>query len=164
MRFVLITAGLFVVWYIIAGPVWDTTPAIRSRELIDGPHEMLQILDAGKFVVRPATETSAISAEDFSFQLSGIELLEHDRQAAIEFVMGFVAQGQPELRFDRQRYASIDQAVGYLYVGERMLNIELVSAGFARPAPVPGNSQTIQKQIRDKYRDRLARQSRPITR
>ena len=51
---------------------------------------------------------------------------------AAEFTRRFVAGGEVRLQFDRERLDRFDRFLAYVWVGERMLNEELLRAGLAR--------------------------------
>ncbi len=48
---------------------------------------------------------------------------------ASEFTKKFVADGEVRLQFDRERVDRFDRWLAYVYVGDRMLNEELLRAG-----------------------------------
>jgi len=51
---------------------------------------------------------------------------------ASEFTRRFVAGGAVRLQFDRERLDRYDRFLAYVWVGDRMLNEELLRAGLAR--------------------------------
>jgi len=51
---------------------------------------------------------------------------------ASEFTRSFVAAGEVRLQFDRERVDRFDRFLAYVWVGDRMLNEELLRAGLAR--------------------------------
>ncbi len=54
---------------------------------------------------------------------------------ATEFTRQFVADGPIRLQFDRERTDRYGRFLAYVWVGDRMLNEELVRAGLARTEP-----------------------------
>jgi micrococcal nuclease len=59
----------------------------------------------------------------------------------------FVASGPTRLRFDKRRKDRYDRFLAYVYVEERMLNVELVRAGLARVSTFPGDSPSLASQL-----------------
>jgi micrococcal nuclease len=51
---------------------------------------------------------------------------------AKQFTQAFVADGAVRLQFDRERKDKYDRFLAYVWVGDRMLNEELIRAGLAR--------------------------------
>ena len=51
---------------------------------------------------------------------------------ATQFTQSFVAHGDVRLEFDREKYDQYNRLLAYVWVGDRMLNVELVRAGLAR--------------------------------
>jgi len=84
---------------------------------------------------------------DFEFRLAGLRIPREHVASACQFARDFIGTHAVELHFDRQRYTRGNQAIGYLVVGDRMLNVELVERGLAEPSPVIGNSSSTQTRI-----------------
>jgi micrococcal nuclease len=67
-------------------------------------------------------------------EVRGRESREPWADDATEFVREFVAQGPLRLEFDRERIDRYGRFLAYAWVGDRLLNEELVRAGLARAA------------------------------
>jgi len=67
---------------------------------------------------------------------------------ASAFTRKFVSGGEVTLRLDKRRVDQYGRHLAYVYVGERMLNEELVRAGLARVSIYPGDSYTIARKLR----------------
>jgi len=67
---------------------------------------------------------------------------------ATEFTKRFVAGGTVRLQFDRRRIDQYDRYLAYVFVGEQMLNEELVRAGLARVSTFRGDSQSMARRFR----------------
>lgn len=67
---------------------------------------------------------------------------------ATEFTKRFVAGGTVRLQFDRRRIDQYDRYLAYIFVGEQMLNEELVREGLARVSTFPGDSQSMGRRLR----------------
>ena len=146
--------------------VWDLVQAHPgpSDPLIEGPCKIVRIVDGDTLVVQQSTASNGPTAR---LRLLGIDCPESGRDgrpsefcsaAATKFTRRFVAGGQVELRLDRRRLDRYQRYLAYVFVADRMLNVELVRAGLARVSHYPGDSPSIAKQL---HRAELeARQSR----
>ncbi|WP_425615050.1 thermonuclease family protein [Anatilimnocola sp. NA78] len=68
-------------------------------------------------------------------------------QAATDFTQRRVDQGGVTLELDKRRVDRYGRFLAYVYVGNRLLNEELVVAGLARVHTYPGDSMTINRQL-----------------
>ncbi len=67
---------------------------------------------------------------------------------ASQFTKEFLSRGAARLRLDRRRKDYYNRLLGYIYVGDEMLNIEIVRAGLARVSSYPGDNQSIERKLR----------------
>lgn len=67
---------------------------------------------------------------------------------ATEFTEQFLAGGTVRLQFDRRRIDQYDRYLAYVFVGEQMLNEELVRAGLASVSVYSGDSQSMERRFR----------------
>jgi len=67
---------------------------------------------------------------------------------ATQFTRSFLAAGEVRLEFDRQRLDRHGRHLAYVWVGERMLNEELLRAGLARFEPEYHYSETVKRRFR----------------
>ena len=129
----------------------------RFISLSDGPCELVKVVDPATYQLRVMADGRP---HQILFRLGEIELIENSSDPshvrAMSFTRRFLNSGQLQLRFDRQRYDKSNLVLGYLYVDGRMINIAMVENGFAVPAPVPGNSVSIQRRIRQAAEQHVA--------
>ena len=67
---------------------------------------------------------------------------------AAEFTRQFLSGGQVRLRFDRRKLDKYDRFLAYVFVGDVMLNEELVRCGLAWADHYPGDSASMARRIR----------------
>ena len=77
---------------------------------------------------------------------------------ATQFTQRFVSEGQVRLRFDRRRKDRFGRWLAYVYVGNQMLNEELVRAGLAKVKVYPGDSTILGRRL--ELAEELARDAR----
>ncbi|MFV1964654.1 MAG: thermonuclease family protein [Pirellulaceae bacterium] len=75
---------------------------------------------------------------------------------ASAFTRKFVARGPVHLRLDKRRQDRFGRFLAYVYVGDRMLNEELVRSGMARVSTFPGDSAPVTRKLRDAEREARA--------
>ena len=66
---------------------------------------------------------------------------------ASAFTKEFIAGGEVELRFGRRRVDQYDRLLAFVFVGEQMLNEELVRAGLARANIYAGEESPLTRRI-----------------
>ena len=64
------------------------------------------------------------------------------------FTRDFVSGNLVRLRFDKRRIDKYHRRLAYVFVGEQMLNEELLRAGLARVMVFPGDSESIARRLR----------------
>jgi micrococcal nuclease len=133
----------------------DTGPA----ELSEGIGEVVRVVDGDTLIVRqrnPAADGDSRWSEA-RVRLLGIDAPETVRPEhpiepwgpeAADFARDFVSGQEVQLQFDKRRVDRFGRVLAYVYVGDRMLNEELVRAGLARASDFPGDSQAMARRIR----------------
>jgi micrococcal nuclease len=123
---VLLVLALLLVWRIAPGLLRDAPP----EQLLEGRHRVERIVDADTLIVdgRRVRLIGVNAPEtvrpDYPVEPWGPE--------ASQFTRDFLADGDIRLTFDRERVDKYDRLLAYVWVGDRMLNEELVRAGLAR--------------------------------
>ncbi len=116
-------------------------------------------MDGDTLIVRDpdATDPAVRSPRGVRLRLLGIDCPESVKPnhpvepwgpEATEFTKRFVAGGTVRLQFDRRRIDQYDRYLAYVFVGEQMLNEELVRAGLARVSTFRGDSQSMARRFR----------------
>jgi micrococcal nuclease len=109
-----------------------------------------------------STEHGSGQTSQFRLRLLGVDTPETVKEdtpvepfgpEATAFTRRFVANGQARLELDKRRVDRFGRSLAYLYVGEEMLNVELVRAGLARVAHYPGDSQSMHSLLRAAERE-----------
>ena len=67
---------------------------------------------------------------------------------ASAYTKEFLAEGTCHLRLDRRRADRYGRRLAYVFVGDKLLNAELVRAGLARIAVLTGDTLSLDRQLR----------------
>jgi len=125
-----------------------------AEPLVEGPCNIVRVVDGDTLLVR---QTANAGGPSVRLRLLGIDCPEVDRPGhsaesfgaeATQFTRAFVSSGTAQLRLDRRRLDRFKRHLAYLFVDDRMLNLELVRAGLARVTSYPGDSPSIARQLR----------------
>ena len=115
--------------------------------LAPGEYEIVRVVDARTLVVA-RTRPSAGRPARAHVRLLGVNIPEGETSADAElFTRDFVNGGRIQLRLDRRRIADDGAFVAYCFVGDRMLNAELVRQGLATAATHPADAGEIVRLI-----------------
>jgi micrococcal nuclease len=96
--------------------------AYRVKRVVDG--DTIVLVDAKKHVRLIGADTPETVKPNWPVEPWGPE--------ASAFTKEFLAGGQVRLQFDGPRYDKYGRILAYVWVGDRMLNEELLRAGLAR--------------------------------
>jgi micrococcal nuclease len=132
---------------------------LENAPLSEGVFDLVRIVDGDTLIVREplGAQPDRSSAEDRRVRLLGIDCPESVKPdhpvepwgpEASEFARQFVSGGRVELRLDDRRVDQYGRYLAYVYVGEQMLNEELVRAGLARVSIYPGDSESMARRLR----------------
>ena len=124
-----------------------------SVSLTPGEFEVVRIEHADLLVVRqqvPVPGKSGGQEFEAKLQLLGVKLPVEDSpteliESSRQFTADLLASGIPTLELDRRRLNSQGHFLAYVYVGDKLLNEELVRAGLARVDIYPGDNQTMHR-------------------
>ena len=127
---------IIVLALIIAGRYW-TGPLdgprnpLPSNPLEPGEHRVARVVDGDTLLIAPDERLRLIGVNapetvkpDWPVEPWGPE--------ASAFTKHFVAGGKVQLQFDEERLDDYGRYLAYVWVGDKMLNEELVRAGLAR--------------------------------
>jgi endonuclease YncB( thermonuclease family) len=139
----------------------STNPPQGDIILKEGLYRAQRVLDPFTLVVVPE-EFSASTPRPRPLRLLGIAQPEgsgtdqHDARytaAARRLTESLVAGKSVRLRFDRRRADDDGCPLAYVYQDDHLVNEELVRAGLARVATMPGDSEPIARRLRTAERE-----------
>ena len=138
------------------GPVrLDEPPA-------EGHYEVVRVVDGDTLIILYPSSARRGGAADSDAEKVRVRLIGIDAPESVkpdhpvepfgpeaaEFAREFVSQGPARLRFDRRKLDKYGRLLAYVYVGDVMLNEELVRRGLARAVHYPGDSESLARRIR----------------
>jgi len=126
------------------------TDDASSKNLAEGEYPVVRVVDGDTIIVFH-------QGENVRVRLLGIDTpetvkpdhpVEFMGPEASEFSNEFLEESVCRLRFDRRRIDQYGRWLAYVYVDDVMLNEELVRQGLARVSVYPGDSTSIERQLR----------------
>ncbi len=155
-RLVLLVAALVVV--VAARVGYDWLFREDSAPLTAGPCEVVRVVDGDTVIVRQQTKPpDPPSVHEARVRLLGIDTPETVKPnspvepwgpEATEFTKRLTAEGNLRLELDKRRIDRYGRSLAYVFVGDKLLNEELVRAGLARVSVYPGDSATMERRLR----------------
>ena len=138
--------------------VWQQHGRVEPPEaLAEGEHRVERVIDGDTLLLADGARVRLIGV-DCPESVKPDHPVEPFGPEASAFTKSFVAGGKVRLQFDRERIDRYDRFLAYVFVGDAMLNEELVRAGLARVERRFHYSQSIQRQFdRAEEEARLAR-------
>ena len=134
----------------------------REPPLAEGVYAVVRVVDGDTLLVAPQSSPPAENRREIRLRLLGIDCPESVKpdhpvepwaREAAEFTRQFVSGGSVRLRFDKRRLDQYDRYLAYVFVGDRMLNEELVRAGLAFVSTFPGDSDAMTRRLRAAERE-----------
>ncbi len=123
----------------------------RHLQLVEGRYKVEQIVDPITIRAKPTPSTGLSDRRCFAVRLASLSVNPNFQPRfhhAHSFELARLLEGDTVwLRFDQQRYDEDQTPIAYAFVGDRLLNAELVSCDVALPKMVPGNSARLQRTI-----------------
>ena len=127
--------------------------------LPEGLYQVVRVVDGDTLLVKRPQDDGASDADEnvLRVRLLGIDCPESVKPGhpvepwALEssrFTRDFVSGHLVRLRFDKRRIDKYHRRLAYVFVGEQMLNEELLRAGLARVMVFPGDSESIARVLR----------------
>jgi micrococcal nuclease len=141
-------------------------PPAEGGLLVAGSCEVIRVVDGDTLIVRqggmskqgPAGNGGTRAGDQaIRVRLLGIDTPETVKEGtpveqwgpeATEFTRRFLRRGEARLELDKRRLDRFGRSLAYLYVGEEMLNVEIVRAGLARVSHYPGDSMAMLRLLR----------------
>jgi micrococcal nuclease len=140
---------------------WWHGGADRPTDVVlpEGLYQVVRVVDGDTLLVKRPRGEAAADPEDvvLRVRLLGIDCPESVKPGhpvepwALEssrFTRDFVSGNLVRLRFDKRRIDKYHRRLAYVFVGEKMLNEELLRAGLARVMVFPGDSESIARGLR----------------
>lgn len=128
-------------------------------DLPEGLYQVVRVVDGDTLLLQPPR--GAVGADSapgvLRVRLLGIDCPESVKPGnpvepwaleASHFTREFVSGNLVRLRFDKRRMDKYHRRLAYVFVGEKMLNEELLRAGLARVMVFPGDSESIARGLR----------------
>jgi micrococcal nuclease len=118
---------------VLAALVWRyfSAPPGPPEVLTEGPYDVQSVVDGDTLLLANHARVRLIGA-DTPETVKPNHPVEPWGLEASEFTRQFVAGQQVRLEFDRERLDKYGRFLAYVWVGDRMLNEELIRAGLAR--------------------------------
>lgn len=127
---------------------WSSSP------LVEGDYEVARVVAGDRIAVRRRGESRG---RVFPVHLLGIALADRRfEKPAREFLQSRLAGGGCRLEFDKRRLDGEGAFLAYLFVGDALLNEELVREGLARAATEPDDSPPIARRLANAERQAKA--------
>lgn len=134
---------LLVVWRL-----WTTaTPEPDAAPLVAGHYQIEYVYDGDTLLLTTGQRVRLIGV-DTPETVKRDHPVEPFGPEATQFTRQFVSGGEVRLEFDRERLDRYGRSLAYVWVGDRMLNEDLVRAGLARFEPQYHYSETMKRRFR----------------
>ena len=133
---------------LIAFRVWqDWRQPPEPARLEEGAYQVARVID-GDTLQLANQQTIRLLAVDTPETVKPEHPVESWGREATQFTRHFVAGGTMRLQFDRDRVDRFGRLLAYVWVGQQMLNEELLRAGLARFESQYNNSPSIKQRFR----------------
>jgi micrococcal nuclease len=130
----------------------DQSPLDAPDSLTEGSHRVVRVIDGDTIIVAPHVTIRLIGVNspetvkpDWPVEPFGPE--------ASRFTHEFLAGGTVRLSFDRERVDRFGRHLAYVWVGDQMLNEELLRAGLARYEPQYHYSEAVKRRFREAQKE-----------
>jgi micrococcal nuclease len=117
----------------------------------EGTYRVVRVLDGDTVIVEPHLVVRLIGVNTPE-TVKPEHPVEPWGPEASEFTHDFLSGGAARLTFDRERTDQYGRFLAYVWVGDRMLNEELVRRGLARYEPQFHYSDAVKRRLRDAQR------------
>ena len=127
--------------------IWQQHARLDPPEaLAEGEHRVERVIDGDTLLLTGGARVRLIGV-DCPETVKPDHPVEPFGPEASAFTKSFVAGGKVRLQFDRERIDRYDRFLAYVFVGDAMLNEELLRAGLARVEHRFHYSQSIKRQF-----------------
>lgn len=125
------TLALCVVLALVAlSRYWHGEPLEAPPELAEGLYRVQRVVDGDTIIFEPRVVVRLIGVNTPE-TVKPENPVEPFGPEASEFTRDFLGSGEARLTFDRERLDRFGRHLAYVWVGDRLLNEELVRAGLA---------------------------------
>lgn len=133
----------------------DALPPARELTLKEGHYRILSVVDPVTFICIPC-DHGATQPPRMRVRLAGVRLCQRAEppphrdqlELAIRTTVELIRGRPVRLRFDRHRHDDENSVLAYAFADDVFLNLRLCELGICENAAVPGNSVSIQRQLR----------------
>jgi micrococcal nuclease len=130
--------------YFLGGPL----PPNPAQPLAEGSYAVVRVVDGDTIIVDPQATVRLIGV-DTPETVQPDHPVEPWGPEAAEFTRAFLAGGSVRLSFDRERFDRYGRQLAYAWVGQRMLNEELILAGLGRWEPQFRYAEPMKRRFRE---------------
>jgi micrococcal nuclease len=139
---------LALVLVVVARYWWAQPPASSpAAPIAPGLHRVVRVVDGDTIVVAPDSVVRLIGV-DAPETVKPDHPVEPFGPEAAQFTRRFLSAGAVHLTFDRERVDRYGRFLAYVWVGEELLNEELVRTGLARFEPDFRYSEQMKRRFR----------------
>jgi micrococcal nuclease len=124
---VLVVCLIIVARYLLS----SAPPPSADHPLVEGSHRVVRVVDGDTIIIAPDSFVRLIGV-DTPETVKPEHPIEPFGPEATDFTRNFLAGGSARLSFDRERVDRFGRFLAYVWVGDRLLNEELLRAGLAR--------------------------------
>ncbi len=151
VRWLAILVGLVVL--VVARLWYSPEPLARQVTLEPGPHAVVRVVDGDTIVVVPHERVRLIGVDTPETVKPDHDVEPYGPEAS-QFTEDFLSGGMARLEFDRrERFDRYGRHLAYVWVGERMLNEELLRAGLGRWEPGFHYADAMKRRFRQAQRE-----------
>lgn len=125
---------------------WDR-PSVPTEALREGTYRVLRVVD-GDTILLDGHRRVRLIGVNAPESVKPDHPVEPFGPEASAFTKEFLAGGEARLTFDQERVDQYDRYLAYVWVGDRLLNEELLRAGLARWEPNFHYSQSMKRRFR----------------
>ena len=143
---------------LVVARIWSgQAPPTPSEPLAEGSYRLIRVIDGDTIIVEPEATVRLIGV-DTPETVKPEHPVEPFGPEASDFTREFLSAGVVRLSFDRERVDRFGRFLAYAWMGDLMLNEELLRRGLARYEPQFRYSQAMKQRFRQAQEQ--ARQAR----
>jgi micrococcal nuclease len=135
--------GALIGWRIATAPRLDQL----NTPLASGPCQVERVIDGDTLLLSSGNRVRLIGVDTPETVMPDHPVERFGPEATL-FTRTFLGEGAARLEFDRERLDRHGRHLAYVWIGERMLNEELLRAGLARFEPQYHYSEAVKRRFR----------------